>query len=126
MLMIHLGLTGFRLKKGCLFGMHSSVKIWTLDAGIIKFQFIDESESSLFRDAVSGLSSDPEWLLKNRSDFERLVDQKSAESISMAMKNSVLSRKIAAKAEHENMRLRTEIHTLKCAIKIVQGDGSPE
>ena len=120
MLMVNAGWCGFGFAKGKLFGKRTDVPMWTLNAGLIKLQLISDKGLHLFREAVQGLSEDPECLNENRRGFVDAVGWRIARDLNRADDQVEASRKIANKAEQENMRLRTEIHTLKRAIEIVQ------
>ncbi|QPI62386.1 hypothetical protein [Vreelandella venusta] len=123
MWVIEWGFTKLSIKRGKLFGRHANYPILTIRLGLVTVTSMNEKAGGLIIEAVRGLSEDPDWLHLNSKrahdaieDYRKQLYNSAEES---AKRDAERAEARASKHEQENMQLRTENHTLRQAIRIV-------
>ncbi|MEL7966326.1 hypothetical protein AAG587_08115 [Vreelandella neptunia] len=123
MWIIEWGLTKPSIKKGKLFGRHANYTLLTLRLLVVTVTRMNSKAGGLVIEAVKGLSEDTDWLHLNSKrahdaieDYRKQLYNSAEES---AKRDAERSEQRASRAEQENMQLRTENHTLRQAIRIV-------
>lgn len=123
MWIIEWGFTKFSIKKGKLFGRHTNCPLLTMRLLVVSVTRMNAKAGSLVIEAVKGLSEDPDWLHLNSKrahdaieDYRKQLYNATQES---AKRDAERAEARASKHEQENMQLRTENHTLRQAIRIV-------
>lgn len=123
MWIIEWGFTKLSIKKGKLFGRHANYPLLTIRLGVVSITRMESKAGRLMTDALKGLSEDPDWLHLNRKrahdaieSYKKQLYNATQES---AMRDVERAENRASKAEQENMQLRTENHTLRQSIRIV-------
>ncbi|MFJ5538602.1 hypothetical protein [Vreelandella titanicae] len=123
MWIIEWGFTKLSIKKGKMFGRHANYPLLTMRLGVVTITRMEGSAGRLMTEALRGLSEDADWLYLNSKrahdaieSYKKQLYNATQES---AMRDVERADNRASKAEQENMQLRTENHTLRQAIRIV-------
>lgn len=127
MIILHFGLCGLRFKRASLFGQMGQFPVTSVAFLFGQMFVIGGRPDGIFREAIMGLSKDPEWLVKNAPQV-RLECKRARVKVRAQMEaeyRGYIERAWSrvSVSEDENGKLKNEVLSLHRAIKSLNGAG---
>lgn len=126
MVILQFKLCGLSIKRGWLFGKRENAPIHTLNMLLCRAFLLGGKGAGKVIEATSGLCDDPLWLIENRKEIEMARESAVRKArLEYDQRREAEMRRLKERldeASKESMKLRTENHALRRAIRIVEED----